>query len=66
MLFPQPTELTVDEPLTPIDGKCPECREDSVFAYRLVEYRGWLQVTKCRACLNVLESRRIDPPAQTG
>ena len=66
MLFPQPTTATVDEPLKPVDDTCPECREAAVFEYRLVDYRGWLQVTKCRSCLTVMESRRIRPPAQTG
>ncbi len=66
MLFPQPTDMTVDELLKPVDAKCPKCNEAAVFEYRLVDYRGWLGVTKCRACLNVLDSRRIEPPAQTG
>ena len=66
MLFGQPTDLTVDEPLEPVDADCPECGEAAVFRYRLVDYRGWLRVTKCRACLNVLDSTRTDPPAQGG
>ena len=65
-IFPQPTELTVDEPLEPVDGPCPRCDKAEVFKYRLVDYRGWLRVVKCRACLNVLERHRIAPPAQTG
>lgn len=66
MLFPQPTQLTVDEPLEPVDGPCPACDQSAVFEYRLVDYRGWLRVSKCRACLHVVDRRRIAPPAQTG
>lgn len=66
MLFPQPTEPTVDEPMQPVDLDCPACGDAAVFAYRLVDYRGWLQVTKCRACLHVLDSVRTAAPAQGG
>lgn len=66
MLFPQPTELTIDEVLEPVDGECPKCGEDNVFRYRLVDYRGWLRVTKCRSCLHVQSSERIEPPVQAG
>lgn len=66
MLFPQPTELTVDEPMEPIDGECAKCGEATVFGYTLVDYRGWLRVTKCRTCLTVTSSERIQPPAQSG
>lgn len=64
MLFPQPDEATVEEPLEAIDGDCPECGEAKVYSYRVVDYRGWLRVTKCRYCLAVTSSERIDPPAQ--
>lgn len=66
MLFAQPTDATVDEPLKALEEPCSKCGEVAVFAYRLVDYRGWLRVTKCRACLNLVDSRRIDPPSQTG
>jgi hypothetical protein len=66
MLFPQPTELTVDEPMEAIDGACTTCGEATVFRYRLVDYRGWLRVTKCRSCLAIMSSERIEPPVQTG
>jgi len=66
MLFPQPTDITVDEPLEPVDAECPQCGASTVFKYRLVDYRGWLRVTKCRSCLNVLDSERTKPPAQAG
>jgi uncharacterized protein (DUF983 family) len=64
MLFPQPSEATIDEPLDPVEGDCPECGQATLFSYRLVDYRGWLRVTKCRSCLTTLNSERIDPPAQ--
>jgi hypothetical protein len=66
MLFPQPTELTIDEPLEAVDAECPKCGDGPVFKYRLVDYRGWLRVTKCRACLNVLDRVRVEAPAQGG
>lgn len=65
-MFPQPTEPTVHEPMEPVAGGCPQCGAATVFAYRLVDYRGWLGVTKCRSCLHVLDRRRIVPPAQAG
>jgi predicted RNA-binding Zn-ribbon protein involved in translation (DUF1610 family) len=64
MLFPQPTEKTVDEPMEAVDAPCPRCGEAAVHRYRAVDYRGWLRVTKCRACLHLLESEKIKPPAQ--
>jgi len=64
MLFPQPTEMFIDEPLEAVDGECPRCGEATVFRYTLVDYRGWLRVTKCRSCLDVQDSERIRPPAQ--
>ena len=66
MLFPQPTELTVEEPMTPIDGECAKCGEATASSYTLVDFRGWLRVTKCRSCLNVASSERIQAPAQSG
>lgn len=66
LLFPQPTEKTVDEPVEPIDGECALCGEAAVCRYTLVDHRGWLRVTKCRSCLHVVERQRIQPPAQGG
>ncbi|MTD55557.1 hypothetical protein [Amycolatopsis pithecellobii] len=65
-MFPKPTEPTVDEPLTPAGTGCPACGAATVFTYRLVDYRGWLRVTKCRTCLHVVDRHRITPPAQAG
>ncbi|GAA4871904.1 hypothetical protein ACFQ34_31345 [Pseudonocardia benzenivorans] len=65
-MFPQPTEPTVAEPLEAVDSDCPTCGAAAVFAYRVVDYRGWLRVTKCRSCLHVLDSRRIRPPSRSG
>lgn len=64
MLFPQPQELTVDEPMEPVDGKCAECTAETLFRYRLADYRGWLRVVKCRSCLNVVSSEQIVAPPQ--
>jgi hypothetical protein len=66
MLFPQPDEPTVEEPLEPTDDACAACGEATVFRYRVVDYRGWRRVTKCRSCLHVMSSERIDPPVQAG
>jgi hypothetical protein len=64
MLFPQPDQLIIDEPMEPVDGACAKCGEETVFSYTLVDYRGWLRVSKCRSCLHVVDSERIQPPAQ--
>jgi hypothetical protein len=66
MLFGQPDTPTVDEPLTPAGEACAACGESAVHQYRVVDYRGWLRVTKCRACLHVAVSERIEPPVQAG
>jgi hypothetical protein len=66
MLFPQPDTRTVAEPIEQLDGPCPECGAPTVARYTLVDYRGWLRVTKCRSCLHVVDSERIQPPAQAG
>jgi hypothetical protein len=66
MLFQQPTEMTVDEPLERVDIECPSCGEATVFRYRLVDYRGWLRVSKCRSCLHVVDRERVEPPVQAG
>ena len=64
MLFPQPSELIIDEPMEAVEGDCPKCGEATVYRYTLVDYRGWLRVSKCRSCLHVIDSERIQPPAQ--
>jgi hypothetical protein len=66
MLFPQPTEPFVDEVIEAVDGECPECGEATVCNYRLVDYRGWMRVTKCRSCLHVISHERTAAPAQGG
>jgi len=66
MLFPQPTEKIIDEPIEPVDGECEACGQTTVCRYTLVDYRGWLAVTKCRSCLHVVTSERIKPAAQRG
>ncbi len=66
MLFPQPTDRHVEEPVEAVPGLCLECGEPTVGRYTLVDFRGWLRVTKCRSCLHVVESTRIRPPAQAG
>lgn len=66
MLFPQPTERFIDEPVEPVEGACAACGADDLRRYTLVDHRGWLRVTKCRTCLNVAERERIRPPAQGG
>lgn len=66
MLFGQPDTPTVDEPLAPVAEACACGAEGAVYQYRVVDYRGWLRVTKCRACLRVSSSERIEPPVQAG
>jgi len=66
MLFPQPDDLTIDEPLEPVDEPCASCGESTVYRYRVVDYRGWRRVSKCRSCLQVSASEKILPPVQAG
>ncbi|SFB13207.1 hypothetical protein SAMN05216266_105114 [Amycolatopsis marina] len=64
MEYPQPQELTIDEPLEPVAKPCSQCGDDAVYRYRLVNYRGWLRVVKCRSCLHVESSELIIAPPQ--
>lgn len=64
MLFPQPQELTIDEPLERVETDCSACGADTMFRYRLADYRGWLRVVKCRTCLTTMESEKIIAPPQ--
>ncbi|MEV1295951.1 hypothetical protein [Pseudonocardia sp. NPDC049635] len=64
MLFPQPTEMTIAEPVDPVGGTCGECGAATLARYRLVDYRGWLRVVKCRSCLAVASSERVVAPPQ--
>lgn len=64
MEFPQPQELHIDEPMEPVGEPCSQCGSDAVYRYRLVDYRGWLRVVKCRTCLHVESRESITPPPQ--
>lgn len=64
MLFPQPQETTIDEPVERLDRPCAACGEPELHRYRLADYRGWLVVEKCRACLITATSERVPAPAQ--
>jgi hypothetical protein len=62
MLFPQPEELFVEEPVEEVAGPCDRCGGATLHQYRVVDYRGWLRVTKCRACLHVATREPIVSP----
>ena len=54
-MAPRPQErfLTVERELVP--GACPECGAEALRRYPVVSEGGWLQVTKCQACLCSVE-----------
>ncbi|BBG04795.1 MULTISPECIES: hypothetical protein [Pseudonocardia] len=64
MLYPQPTEMTLDEPVEHVDRPCAACGAAELYRYRLADYRGWLRVVKCRSCLITAERERIPAPPQ--
>lgn len=66
MLFPQPEQMTISEPLEEVDDPCERCGASPRYRYRVADYRGWLRVTKCRTCLEISSSERIGSPALTG
>lgn len=66
MLFPQPKELNITERRESVDGPCGRCGTSFLQRYRTVDYRGWLRVVKCGACLAVASSERILPPVYSG
>lgn len=61
-LFPQPTDLLIDEPVEETGAACDRCDDGRLLRYRIVDYRGWKAVTKCRACLWTASSEAITPP----
>ncbi len=65
-IFPQPTELFIDEVIEPVDQICERCATRSLARYRVVDYRGWLRVVKCRSCLHTVEAERIVSPVLSG
>lgn len=66
MIYPQPQELTITEKREPMDGACERCGARSLQRYRAVDYRGWLRVTKCSACLWVASRESIVSPVYSG
>ena len=65
-IFPQPTELIINEVIEEVDMVCVRCERRPLSRYRVVDYRGWLRVVKCRECLHVAESERIASPVLSG
>jgi hypothetical protein len=65
-LFPQPTELFIREVTEEVDGECERCGARPLARYRVVDYRGWLRVVKCRSCLHTADAQRIISPVLSG
>ena len=65
-IYPQPTELFISEAIERVDDDCVRCGARPLERYRVVDYRGWLRVVKCRACLHTAESERIESPVLSG
>lgn len=65
-IFPQPSELYINETIEEIDGTCDRCDARSMSRYRVVDYRGWVRVVKCRSCLHTADAQRIESPVVSG
>ncbi|MGV0642374.1 hypothetical protein ABQE44_03120 [Mycolicibacterium sp. XJ2546] len=65
-IFPQPTELFISEPTEEVDDGCERCGVQALARYRVVDYRGWLRVVKCRSCLHTADEERIESPVLSG
>ncbi|CAJ1505008.1 hypothetical protein [[Mycobacterium] burgundiense] len=65
-IFPQPTELFISEAIEDVDEACERCGVRPLSRYRVVDYRGWLRVVKCRSCLHTADSQRIESPVLSG
>ncbi|MFA5710091.1 hypothetical protein [Mycolicibacterium sp.] len=65
-IYPQPAELFISEVIEPVDQACERCDARSLARYRVVDYRGWLRVVKCRSCLHTVGSERIVSPVLSG
>lgn len=66
MIFPQPTEMFITEERELVDGTCERCGDRTLYRYRVVDYRGWLRVVKCRECLWTAKADRIVSPVLSG
>ncbi|UXA16563.1 hypothetical protein [Mycobacterium sp. SMC-4] len=66
MIFPQPTELFISEVTEDVEISCERCGAARLARYRVVDYRGWLRVLKCRSCLYTVEAQRITSPVLSG
>ncbi|MGV0714945.1 hypothetical protein ABQE93_06020 [Mycolicibacterium sp. XJ662] len=65
-IFPQPTELFISEATEEVDDGCERCGARPLARYRVVDYRGWLRVVKCRTCLHTADAQRIESPVLSG
>lgn len=65
-IFPQPSELFINETIEEVDEACARCDARPLSRYRVVDYRGWVRVVKCRSCLYTAEAQRIDSPVVSG
>lgn len=58
--FSRPLTPTVHAPREPVPGRCPECSEGTLAAYRVISEGGWWNVVKCQRCLASI-SREAGP-----
>jgi transposase-like protein len=50
--YARPTELTLSQEKTPVEGACPACGAHALRAYPVNSEGGWFQVVKCQDCLH--------------
>ncbi len=66
IIFPQPAEMFITEAREPVSGSCERCGAESLYGYRVVDYRGWLRAVKCQSCLWTARAERIVSPVLSG
>jgi hypothetical protein len=63
-LFARPEEAVLTVPRTKVEGDCPSCGSRDLERYEVLRVIGWKRVTRCQACLEIVDS--IDAPTPFG
>jgi hypothetical protein len=63
-LFPRPDAPSLSVEREHVDGGCPVCSADRLERYPVLRVVGWQRVTRCAACLAIVEA--LDAPTPFG
>jgi hypothetical protein len=61
-LFARPQQLELSGPREPVSVPCQECGSRNAERYDVLRVTGWKRVTRCQACLAILDSEDAPTP----